>query len=70
MEGFQKGFLPYEEAVLSLAWIVPRVSLPVSQSAKIPIAPIVIIVLMTAFLQRAGHRETVPLVPPGPAPSS
>ena len=36
MEGFEKGFLPYEKAVLSVAWILPRVSLPLSQSAKIP----------------------------------
>ena len=81
MEGFEKGFLPYEKAVLSVAWIVPRVSLPISQSAKIPIAPIVIIALMTAILRRASHREPAahqqqalhlahfetpaPLVPPG-----
>jgi ABC-type sulfate transport system permease subunit len=26
MEGFEKGFLPYEKAVLSVAWILPRVS--------------------------------------------
>ena len=58
MEGFEKGFLPYEKAVLSVAWILPRVSLPVSQSAKIPIAPIVIIALMTAILRRASHRES------------
>ena len=81
MEGFEKGFLPYEKAVLSVAWIVPRVSLPISQSAEIPIAPIVIIALMTAILRRASHREPAahrqqalhlahfetpaPLVPPG-----
>jgi len=86
MEGFEKGFLPYEKAVLSVAWILPRVSLPVSQSAKIPIAPIVIIALMTAILRRASHREPAglqqqalhlshfetpaPLVPPGLGQSS
>ncbi len=58
MEGFEQGFLPYEKAVLSVAWILPRISLPVSQGAKIPIAPIVIIALMTAILRRAGHRES------------
>ncbi len=57
MEGFEKGFLPYEKAVLSVAWILPRVSLPVSQGAKIPLAPIVIIALMTAILRRASRRE-------------
>ena len=86
MEGFEKGFLPYEKAVLSVAWILPRISLPVSQSAKIPIAPIVIIALMTAILRRASHREPAahqqqalhlahfetpaPLVPPGLGQSS
>jgi hypothetical protein len=59
MEGFEKGFLPYEKAVLSIAWILPRVSLPISQSVNIPIAPIVIIVLMTTILRRAIHRESV-----------
>lgn len=57
MEGFEKGFLPYEKVVLTVAWILPRVSLPVSQTARIPIAPIVIIALMTAILRRASHRE-------------
>jgi alpha-1,2-mannosyltransferase len=59
MEGFEKGFLPYEKAVLSIAWILPRVSLPISQSVNIPIAPIVIIVLMTTILRRAIHCESV-----------
>ncbi len=57
MEGFEKGFLAYEKAVLSLAWILPRVALPVSQSAKIPLAPIVTIALMAAILRRASRRE-------------
>jgi alpha-1,2-mannosyltransferase len=86
MEGFETGFLPYEKAVLSVAWILPRVSLPVSQSARIPIAPIVIIALTTAILRRASHREPAahqqqalhlahfetpaPLVPPGLGQSS
>jgi alpha-1,2-mannosyltransferase len=86
MEGFEKGFLPYEKAVLSVAWILPRISLPVSQSGRIPIAPIVIIALMTAILRRASRREPAahheqaihlapfetpgPLVPPGLGQSS
>jgi alpha-1,2-mannosyltransferase len=58
MEGFEKGFLPYEKAVLSIAWLLPRISLPISQNAKIPIAPIVIIALMTTILRRATRRES------------
>ncbi len=65
MEGFEKGFLAYEKAVLSLAWILPRVALPVSQSAKIPLAPIVTIALMTAILRRASRREPAASVPRG-----
>jgi alpha-1,2-mannosyltransferase len=57
MEGFAKGFLPYEKAVLSIAWLLPRISLPISQSAGIPIGPIVIIALMTMIVRRARHRE-------------
>jgi alpha-1,2-mannosyltransferase len=58
MEGFKTGFLPYEKAVLSIAWLLPRITLPFSQTAKIPIGPIVIIALMTAVLRRAWHRES------------
>ena len=58
MEGFEKGFLPYEKVVLSIAWLLPRISLPISQTAKIPIAPIVIVVLMTTILRRASRRES------------
>ena len=58
MEGFEKGFLPYEKAVLSIAWLLPRIALPVSQSVGIPIGPIVIIALMTTILRRVLHRES------------
>jgi len=52
MEGFQRGFLPYEKVVLSVAWLLPRISLPVTQGAKLPLAPFVIIALMTMILVR------------------
>jgi len=61
MEGFETGFLTYEKAMLSVAWLLPRVSLPLSVSAKIPIAPIVIVALMTAILRRANHHESAAL---------
>jgi hypothetical protein len=57
MEGFKTGFLPYEKAVLSIAWLLPRITLPFSQTAKIPIGPIVIIALMTVVLRRAMHHR-------------
>jgi glycosyl transferase family 87 len=59
MEGFEKGFLPYEKPVLLISWLLPRISLPVALLARISLAPIVIIVLMAAILRRAGHRESV-----------
>jgi alpha-1,2-mannosyltransferase len=59
MEGFKKGFLPYEKAVLLAAWILPRISLPVTTMTKIPIAPIVIVVLMTAILRRSSRAESI-----------
>ena len=59
MEGFEKGFLPYEKAVLVISWLLPRISLPTALMARIPLAPIVIIVLLAAILRRAVHRESV-----------
>jgi hypothetical protein len=59
MEGFEKGFLPFEKVVLVLSWILPRIAVPIATMAKIPIGPIVIIVLMTAILRRSRHREAV-----------
>jgi len=63
MEGFEKGFLPYEKVVLVLSWILPRVSEPVIMTSKIPIAPIVIIILMTTILRRSSHCEAVDYQP-------
>jgi alpha-1,2-mannosyltransferase len=57
MEGFEKGFLPCEKAVLLVAWLLPRVSLPVSHNASIPIAPVVIVVLMTMILLRCASSS-------------
>jgi len=59
MMGFGQGFLPYEKAVLAVSWILPRISLPIAVTAKIPIAPIAIMVLMTAILRRSNRRESV-----------
>jgi hypothetical protein len=59
MECLEKGFLPFEKVVLVLSWILPRIAVPVATTAKIPIGPIVIIVLMTAILRRLRHREAV-----------
>jgi alpha-1,2-mannosyltransferase len=58
MEGFERGFLPYEKTVLSLAWVLPRVALPLSQSARIPLAPFVTIALMTMILVRCASVPT------------
>ena len=62
MEGFEHGFLPYEKTVLAAAWILPRITLAVTQTAKIPIAPIVMVVLMTAILRRAKRSQSSDLV--------
>jgi alpha-1,2-mannosyltransferase len=59
MECCEKGFLPYEKVVLVASWILPRIVVPVTAPAKIPIAPIVIILLMTAIIRRSSHREAV-----------
>lgn len=54
MEGFERGFLPYEKIVLSVAWVLPRVALPLSQGARIPLAPFVTIALLTMILIRCA----------------
>jgi hypothetical protein len=58
MEAVETGFLPYEKAVIAIAWLLPRISLPVSKTARIPIALIVIIALMTAILRRTRRRSS------------
>jgi hypothetical protein len=71
MAGFEDGIMPYEAIILSVAWFLPRISVWVSQSFKIPLAPIVIIVLMTAILRRAMRRpaENVAKMIEGPCAS-
>jgi hypothetical protein len=69
MEGFERGFLPYEKIVLSVAWILPRVALPLSQSAKIPLAPFVTIALMTMILIRCASVPNPDPLQPNREPS-
>lgn len=55
MEALEHGFLPFEKFVLSLAWFVPRIALSAGEIAKIPVAPIAIVALMTMILRRASQ---------------
>ena len=45
--------------MLAVSWILPRISLPIAVTAKIPIAPIAIMVLMTAILRRSNRCDSV-----------
>ncbi len=54
MEVFEKGALPYEVTILTVAWSLPWLTLPLGDNFRIPMAPIVMITLMTAILRRAS----------------
>lgn len=59
MEGVTTGFLPYEKTVLLAAWILPRISLPIAVDTGIPIAPMVIVVLLTTILRRVSREASI-----------
>jgi hypothetical protein len=53
-EGFQKGWLPYEPCVLTLAWMAPLFYIPrQSNILHIPIAPLIFAILLFFVAWRA-----------------
>jgi hypothetical protein len=59
MEALDQGALPYEAIILAIAWILPRIALPLSEDYVIPIAPMVMILLMVAILRRVRHSLAI-----------
>ena len=52
-EGERAGFLPFEKAVMALAFALPLVSRIVAGAIRLPLAPLTIGALLTLILRRA-----------------
>ncbi|MCL5057811.1 MAG: DUF2029 domain-containing protein [Actinobacteria bacterium] len=51
-EGYKKGWLPYEKAVLFVVWIMPQINDPIARFTNIQIVPLI----LAAFLMLAMRR--------------
>ena len=52
-EGVRTGFLPFEKALMALAFVLPLVSRVVAGAVGLPLAPLVIAALLALILRRA-----------------
>jgi hypothetical protein len=53
-DGMRSGFLRGEKLVLFLAWLLPLFARWLAQTASIPLAPAVIVLLLIAIARRAA----------------
>ncbi|MGC2492893.1 glycosyltransferase family 87 protein [Candidatus Binatus sp.] len=53
LEARRNGFLPYEKALLAFVWLLPLFARSLAGSAKIPIAPLAILLLLADVARRA-----------------
>ena len=57
-EGLRTGFLPYEKALLALAFVLPLVSRATAGAVGLPLAPLVIAAIFALTMRRALSPET------------
>jgi MFS family permease len=56
LDGFTRGFAPYEKTILAALWIVPLVARSVPQATLIPLAVPVMLLAFALLLRRAMHE--------------
>jgi len=56
LDGFTRGFAPYEKTVLAALWIVPLVARSFPQATLIPLAVPVMLQAFALLLRRAMHE--------------
>jgi hypothetical protein len=55
LEARRNGFLPYEKSLLAFVWLLPLFARSLAGHAKIPIAPLAILLLLADTGRRAAH---------------
>jgi MFS family permease len=56
LDGFTRGFAPYEKTILAAVWIVPLVARSVPQATLIPLAVPTMLLAFALLLRRAMHE--------------
>ena len=54
-EGYTKGWLPGEQPLLLLGWLIPLL-IPALGKTHLPLAPLVLVALMVIALRRGKHE--------------
>ena len=57
-EGLRTGFLPFEKALLALAFVLPLVSRATAGAVGLPLAPLVIAAIFALAMRRALTRNS------------
>ena len=57
LDGFTRGFAPYEKTILAALWIVPLVARSVPQATLIPLAVPVMLLAFALLLRRAMNES-------------
>jgi glycosyl transferase family 87 len=63
-KALEKGFLPYEKAILLSAFALPVLARPVAMTLHVPLAPLVLMALFWSIARRAAG-DSAPLPRPG-----
>ena len=60
LDGFTRGFAPYEKTILAALWIVPLVARSIPQATLIPLAVPIMLLAFALLLRRAMHETGAP----------
>jgi len=64
MDGWERGFDPYEKTALAVLWIVPLAARSVAQATLVPLGVIAMMAMFAIVLRKAAGRSTAPLATP------
>jgi hypothetical protein len=70
--GLEKGFAPFEKALLAAVWLVPLFARIVAKLSYIPIGPVIMSALFVFIVSRARREATAydPRILPAPSSSA
>ena len=56
LDGWRRGWRPWEREVLTAAWVLPLIASPLAQAMALQLAPLMIAALLLSLLRRIGGR--------------
>jgi len=65
MDGYVRGWLPYERAILAATWVMPLIAVGLAEAVNVQIGPACIAMLFLAAVRRAMLNRTAAFARPG-----